>query len=195
MSWDGCISDGALWLMDNGDIDALRAIFGRHPNGRFDEPSAMLSWRRPAPWSGPQRLLKVSLESGEIETIVPFGTPGGGIIAPPVNIPEHNTCIVWDSVNGGLAGVATDEATLSVRWTLDARPSMQPVVFPKSGELVINDYKTGDDQIIVVDISTGDVLSRVSLGSRVANGMFLTAGTERDVYYCSTLAVSRIQWQ
>ena len=72
---------------------------------------------------------------------------------------------------------------------------MQPVVFPKSGELVINDYKTGDDQIIVVDISTGDVLSRVSLGSRVANGMFLTAGTERDVYYCSTLAVSRIQWQ
>ncbi len=155
----------------------------------------MLSWRRPAPWSGPQRLLKVSLESGEIETIVPFGTPGGGIIAPPVNMPEHNTCLVWDSVNGGLAGVATDEATLSVRWTLDARPSMQPVVFPKSGELVINDYKTGDDQIIVVDISTGDVLSRVSLGSRVANGMFLTAGTERDVYYCSTLAVSRIQWQ
>ncbi len=195
LSWDGCISDGALWLMDNGDIDALRAIFGRYPNGRFDEPSAMLSWRRPAPWSGPQRLLKVSLESGEIETIVPFGTPGGGIIAPPVNIPEHNTCIVWDSVNGGLAGVATDEATLSVRWTLDARPSMQPVVFPKSGELVINDYKTGDDQIIVVDISTGDVLSRVSLGSRVANGMFLTAGIERDVYYCSTLAVSRIQWQ
>lgn len=195
LSWDGCISEGALWLMDNGDIDSLRAIYGEHPNGRFDVPSAHLSWRRSAPWSGPQRLLKISLESGEVDAAAPFGTPGGGIIAPPVNIPEHNTCIAWDSINGGLAGVATDETTLRVRWTVDARPSMQPVVFPETGELVINDYKTGDDQLIVVDIPTGEVTSRVSLGSRVANGMFLTAGLDRDVYYCSTLAVSRVRWR
>ncbi|MDD9905505.1 MAG: hypothetical protein OXT06_18210 [Rhodospirillaceae bacterium] len=195
LSWDGCISEGALWLMDNGDIDSLRAIYGEHPNGRFDVPSAHLSWRRPAPWSGPQRLLKISLESGEVVTATPFGTPGGGIIAPPVNVPEHSTCIAWDSINGGLAGVATDETTLRVRWTVDARPSMQPVVFPETGELVINDYKTGDDQLIVVDIPTGEVISRVSLGSRVANGMFLTAGLDRDVYYCSTLAVSRVRWR
>ena len=48
MSWDGCLSDGALWLMDCGDIDSLRAIYGTHPNGRFDEPNAKLSWRRPS---------------------------------------------------------------------------------------------------------------------------------------------------
>ena len=195
LSWDGCISEGALWLMDNGDIDSLRAIYGEHPNGRFDVPSAYLSWRRSAPWSGPQRLLKISLESGEVDAAAPFGTPGGGIIAPPVNVPEHSTCIAWDSINGELAGVATDETTLRVRWTVDARPSMQPVVFPETGELVINDYKTGDDQLIVVDIPTGEVTSRVSLGSRVANGMFLTAGLDRDVYYCSTLAISHVRWR
>ena len=72
---------------------------------------------------------------------------------------------------------------------------MQPVVFPETGELVINDYKTGDDQLIVVDIPTGEVTSRVSLGSRVANGMFLTAGLDRDVYYCSTLAISHVRWR
>lgn len=195
LSWDGCVSAGALWLMDNGDIDSLRAIYGEHPNGRFKMPSALLSWRRQAPWSGPQRLMKISLESGKIDAIAPFGTPGGGIIAPPVNVPEHAMCIAWDSVNGGLAGVATDGDALRVAWTIDARPSMQPVVFPDTGELVINDYKTGDDQLIVVNIPTGDVLSRVSLGSRVANGMFLTAGLYRDVYYCSTLAVSRVRWR
>ena len=46
LSWDGCLADGALWLMDNGDIDSLRAIYGQHPNGRFDTPGASLSWRR-----------------------------------------------------------------------------------------------------------------------------------------------------
>lgn len=194
LCWDGCISENAMWLMDNGDIDSLRAIYGEHPNGRFKVPSGLLSWRRRTPWSGPQRLLKVSLENGEICVIAPFGTPGGGIIAPPVNVPEYAMCIAWDSVNGGLAGVAVDGDGLSVAWTVDARPSMQPLVYPETGELVINDYKTGDDQLIVVDISSGEILSRVSLGSRVANGMFLTPGLDRDVYYCSTLAISRVQW-
>ncbi len=91
--------------------------------------------------------------------------------------------------------MATGGGELRVAWTVDARPSMQPVVFPDTGELVINDYKTGDDSLIVVDIPTGEILSRASLGSRIANGMFLTAGLERDVYYRSTLAISRVRWQ
>ena len=194
LSWDGCISDGALWLMDCGDIDSLRAIYGTHPNGRFDEPNDKLSWRRPAPWKGPQRLMKVALESGDIQAIEPFGTPGGGIIAPPVNVPEHGICIAWDSVNGGLAGVDTTGPELKVAWTLDARPSMQPVVFPETGELVINDFQNRDDRLIVVDIPSGEVLSSVSTGSHVANGMFLTPGWDRDVYYCSTFAIARVRW-
>jgi hypothetical protein len=195
LSWDGCISDGSLWLMDNGDIDSLRAIYGEHPNGRFEAPSNRLSWRRPAPWSGAQRLIKVSLDTGDIREIEPFGTPGGGIIAPPVHVPEHGICIAWDSINGGLAGIADDREGLRVAWTLDARPSMQPVVFPETGELVINDFRDNDDRLIVVDIPTGEVIDDVGTGSRVANGMFLTPGGDRDVYYCSTFAVARVRWR
>lgn len=195
LSWDGCLSDGALWLMDNGDIDSLRAIYGVHPNGRFDEPSDRLSWRRPAPWRGRQRLLRVSLAKGTICDIAPFEHDGGGIIAPPVHVPELNMCIAWDSINGGLAGIATQGDELEVAWRIDARPSMQPVVFPDTGELVINDFRDGDDQLIVVDMRAGEVISRVSTGSRVANGMFLTPGLARDIYYCSTFAIGRVQWQ
>ena len=195
LSWDGCISTGHLWLMDNGDIDSLRAIYGTHPNGRFAEPSDKLSWRRPAPWRGRQRLLRVSLDDGAIAAIAPFEVPGGGIIAPPVNVPELDLCVAWDSINGGLAGIATAGDELSVAWTVDARPSMQPVVFPETGELVINDFRDGDDRLIVVDMHSGDIVSSVSTGSRVANGMFLTAGGDRDIYYCSTFAICRVQWQ
>lgn len=48
--------------------------------------------------------------------------------------------------------------------------------------------------VVVVDIATGDLLDRVDTGSRVANGMFLTAGPDRSIFYCSTLTLARITW-
>jgi len=73
---------------------------------------------------------------------------------------------------------------------------MQPVVFPESAEMVINDFtRDGTDDLIVVDIRTGDLLDRVHTGSRIANGMFLTPGGNRDVFYCTTLIVARVVWR
>jgi hypothetical protein len=198
LAWDSCVSDGAAWIMDCGDIESVRMIHQVEPNGRYPEPPGRaMSWRRDAPWTGAQRLLRVSLDDpSDVQTVEPFGTPGGGIIAPPVHVPEHQMAIAWDSINGGLAGVSTAEGTLSVAWQLDVRASMQPVVFPESGELVINDFTAGgSDDIIVVDIATGELIDRVATGSRIANGMFLTAGGNRDLFYCSTLYLSRIVWQ
>ena len=195
LAWDSCISDGHLWLMDCGDIEGVRAIHHRLPNGRFDEPAGnLLSWQRPAPWGSPQRLLRINQSSAHLDSVEPFGNPGGGIIAPPVNVPELETAIAWDSINGGLAGIST-AGELSPIWHLNVKPSMQPVVFPESGELVINDFTAEQtDDLIVVDIATGELLNRVNTGSRLANGMFLTAGDNRDIYYCSTLFWARVAW-
>ncbi len=196
LAWDSCIAGGASWVMDCGDINSVRMIHTTEPNGRWDTPpGSALSWRQPAPWDGPQRLLRADTTTGHIEAIAPFGTPGGGIIAPPVHIPEHDMAIAWDSVNGGLAGISTRDG-LDVAWTIgDVRPSMQPVVYPTSGELVINDFTAqGSDDVIVVDISSGAILDRVSTGSRIANGMFLSPGPGRSIFYCSTLTVAKITW-
>jgi len=196
LAWDSCLSGGAAWLMDCGDIQSVRAIFSVEPNGRFDQPpEGLLGWRRPAPWTGAQRLLRVDLANGRVETLTPFGTEGGGIIAPPVHVPELERAVCWDSLRGGLAGISTAGGGLSVAWTLPFRPSMQPVVFPESGELVINDFtESGSDDLVVVDLESGEVIDRVYTGSRIANGMFLSPGGERDIYYCSTLGVARIAW-
>jgi hypothetical protein len=197
LSWDACISDGACWVMDCGDIESVRRIHTTEPNGRFAEPpGATLSWRLPAPWPGAQRLFRIALDdSDDVRNIEPFGTPGGGIIAPPVDVPEHSMAVAWDSVNGGLAGIDTGDGNLSVAWHLDVRPSMQPVVFPESGELVINDFTDdGLDDLIVVDVASGIELDRVATGSRIANGMFLTAGGDRDVFFCTTTTLARARW-
>jgi hypothetical protein len=69
------------------------------------------------------------------------------------------------------------------------------VRIPESGELVINDFtRHGTDDLVVVDIRSGELLDRVDTGSRIANGMFLTPGGNRDVFYCTTLCVARAVW-
>lgn len=192
LAWDSNLSGGTAWIMDCGDVAGVRAIFDQRPNGRFDGLAPrQLSWQHPAPWSGAQRLLRVDTTTGDIQAVEPFGTAGGGIIAPPVHVPEQGITIAWDSINGGLAGI--DDQTMEVRWVRpEIKASMQPVVWPDSGELAINDFVGDGDDLVVVDIATGDVLSRVATGSRLANGMFLSPGTGNDVFYCSTLAVARI---
>lgn len=197
LSWDACLSGGDCWIMDCGDVHSVRRIHDAEPNGRFANPPGRdLSWRLPAPWEGAQRIMRVSLEDPtDMSSIEPFGTPGGGIIAPPVHLPDAQMAIAWDSINGGLAGVSTEGGGLEVAWHLDVRASMQPVVFPDSNELVINDFTPdGSDDLVVVDAASGELLDRVATGSRVANGMFLTAGGHRDVFYCSTLTLARISW-
>ena len=197
LAWDACLSDGACWVMDCGDIQSVRSIHTTEPNGRWDQPPD-LSWRRPAPWYGPQRLLRINLDdAADIREVAPFGIAGGGIIAPPVHVPGDGStagrAIAWDSINGGLAGI--DDRTMEPVWHLEVRPSMQPVVFPESGELVVNDFTDdGEDDLVVVDVATGGVLDRVGTGARIANGMFLSAGGHRDIWYCTTLALSHITW-
>ena len=89
---------------------------------------------------------------------------------------------------------------MDVAWHLDVRPSMQPVVYPDSGELVINDFQPGSgggppsDDLVVVDIVSGSLIDRVATGSRVANGMFLSAASGRRVLYASTTAVALAAW-
>ena len=192
LAWDGCISEGFIWLMNNGDIESVRSIFSRHPNGRFSSAPGTLSWQRPALWKGNQQLLKVSIDNQTIDYVTLSNKPGGGIIAPPVSIPKYNLCIAWDSLNGGL--YAVNQKNLNIEWSVNIRPTMQPVVFLDSGELIINSYENNSDHIVVINLENGELIKKIDLKSPLANGMFLTPGTNNDIYYCSTLTIAKIQW-
>ncbi|MEL6982653.1 MAG: hypothetical protein AAFO29_09550, partial [Actinomycetota bacterium] len=84
LSWDACLSAGSCWVLDCGDVASVRRIHQTEPNGRFDQPPGRsLSWRLDAPWDGPQRLHRISLDDPDDRvSMAPFGTAGGGVIAP-----------------------------------------------------------------------------------------------------------------
>ncbi len=196
LAWDSCLSGGHLWSMDCGDIASVREIFSVRPNGTFG-PSfdlARLSWQRPAPWSGAQRLHRVSTgDVTDADVVELSGAAGGGIIAPPVYVDSHRMAVAWDSLRGGIGGWRFDGAGLErLWWRPGIRPTMQPLVFDDTGELVVNDATPDGDHLVVIDVATGESSVRVDVGSRLANGMFLTPGRDGSVYYASTLTVARV---
>ena len=50
------------------------------------------------------------------------------------------------------------------------------------------------NKLVVIDLTNGNILSKVSLKSPLANGMFLTPGLNNDIFYCSTRTVARVSW-
>ena len=65
---------------------------------------------------------------------------------------------------------------------------------PGSGELVTGDFDAsrGADQVVVLDIGSGDELARADTGSPVQSVLFPAAGFGNDVYLCTFTTVTRV---
>jgi hypothetical protein len=58
--------------------------------------------------------------------------------------------------------------------------------------LVVNDFRGSRDNVVIYDFESGGESSRVATDSKTANGMFLSAGWNRDVIYCSIGSLARV---
>lgn len=205
MAWDVTVVDGRVWLMDNGDIPGVirRVVDGtRHsPNQSPDEqPGAGAStvlFEQPD-WTEPIRATGVATsDATEVLQVLATELPAGWVIAPP--LVHDGVVVLWDTGNTGVAAFDVGSGgPPEMLWFQPFRNSMQPLLFPESGELIMNDFRllaenvTSDD-LVVLDFRTGQMKARVPTGSTRMNGMFLTPGWDRDVYYCSLGTVARVQ--
>ena len=80
-------------------------------------------------------------------------------------------------------------------WQKELNHAAHPLRFPDSGELVLCDYDPVRrmDQVVVVDIETGDELARADTGSPLQSVLFGAPGFGRDFYMCSFTTVSRFE--
>ena len=68
------------------------------------------------------------------------------------------------------------------------------LLFADTGELVTTDHDRDRmmDEIVVLDIASGEEQCRVDSGSPVQSVLFPAPGWARDVYYCSFAAIARL---
>jgi hypothetical protein len=66
------------------------------------------------------------------------------------------------------------------------------LLFPDTGELCVNDYSRFNEQVVVLDIKSGQEKSRIRTGGLMQGVVFPSVGWQRDFYWCSMDRVTRV---
>ena len=177
--WDPVLALGAVWFLDNGE-GSERYI------GTF---------RGQGISTAPLHLVRVDVDTAAVTLSEICGLPDGVIANPPLIDEVRRIADAYDSGNGVLAAfdIAADGST-RLRWRRDQNHASHLLLFADTGELITNDHDIDRmaDQLVVLDIETGDEQLRVDAGSPLQSVLFPSVGWDHDVYYCSFSTVSRL---
>ena len=187
-AWDSSIGDDCAWFMDNGESQSTINMLAASPTGTGQAmPFA------PPVHTAPVRVWRVStLDSSDCESFVPFGTPSGHIVSPPLYDQDRHILVAFDSQNGGIGAWRYEgPGVFTPLWKKEWRNANQLTLYADTGELIVDHvHKMGEWDAVVLDIETGNERGRADTGCFMQIGMWYTPGFERD-FYTST-AVGRI---
>ena len=66
------------------------------------------------------------------------------------------------------------------------------VLYPDTGELVLNDYRRHGEEVVVLDIDSGKESGRVRSGGPMQGVVFPSPGWSRDLYWSSMGRLARV---
>jgi hypothetical protein len=143
--------------------------------------------------TGPLHLFRVSTDDAADATeITPFGAANGVIVNPPMYDPVRRVAVAFDSGNCVIGGFrASDNGSMQPLWRHDFGASNHFILYPDSGEIVVNDCRDGAEHVVVLAIESGRELGRCASGSAVQSVTFQSPGWNRDVYTCSFTTLTR----
>lgn len=174
--WDAVMDGGQVLFMDNGDHTYQQAM-------------AMAGQGVAA---GPVHLVRVPASGGEPELVEISGRPHGTQTNLPLLDPERGIAVGYDSGNGVLAAFDLGPSGLVLRWRRELGTSMHLVRFPDTGELVVNDRHDGEEDVVVLDLETGDERARAATGSPVQSVVFPAVDHDATLWYCSFTTLARV---
>lgn len=174
--WDAVIDGDIAYFLDDGE--GSEAF-----DGSFEGRGTA---------TAPLRLHRVDRATGTATSVAICGRAGGLIANPPALDPSRRIVVGFDSGNKVVAAFGADD--LAPRWTASLGHGSHPLVLPDSGEVVMADFDRarGTEQIVVLDIETGEERGRVDTGSPVQSVVFPAVGFDRDLYWVSFFMLSRI---
>lgn len=176
--WDVVLDGAHAWFMDNGRHRYLYTMVGAGVSRSAN------------------RLIRVSMtDARDHQQLDICGLPGGSVTNPPLVDLRRQIVVAYDSANRFLRGWRFDprRAALQPLWHKpDFGCASHMVLYPDSGELLVNDYRALGEEVVVLDISTGIERARVRSGGLTQGVVFPSPGWDRDVYWSSMGRLARI---
>lgn len=176
--WDVVLGLGQAWFMDNGQHRYLTSMIGRGVS------------------STANRLIRVSLQdSSDAEAIDVSGIAGGSVTNPPLVDESRRIVVGYDSANRVVQAwsFGTDGTGLTPLWRKDGFGAASHMIgLPQSGEIVTNDFGSGGEDVVVLDIETGAEKGRARIGGITQGVVFPSPGWGRDVYWSAMSRFGRV---
>ena len=176
--WDVVLDGENAWFMDNGKHRYAIKMIG---NGVSATPN---------------RLIRVSLrDASDHQTLDVCGLAGGSITNPPLIDLQRRIVIGYDSANRQLQAWRYDDAarSLSPLWHKSVFGcASHMILYPQTGELVVNDYRHGGEEVVLMAIESGAELGRVRCGGHMQGVVFPSPGWGRDCYWSSMDRLTRV---
>ena len=176
--WDTVITDNDAWFLDNGEGTQL--FTG--------------SFRGVGISTAPLHLVRVDKQSGLVTLSEICGLPNGIVANPPVVDAKRQIVVGFDSANGIISGFDYDEDSVTLRWSHEQNHACHMLLIPETGQIITADFRPelGCEQIVILDITTGDEVARVSTTSPIQSAVFPAIGPTGDIYWCSMTTITRI---
>jgi hypothetical protein len=176
--WDAVLDLGAAWFLDNG---AGSELFG----GCFRGKTAS---------SAPLHLVRVDLDSRTTELFEICGEPGGIVANPPVVDGDRRIVVGYDSGHGVMRAWRVTDEGLDDLWRRQQNHAGHMIRWADTGELLTFDFDVdrGFEQVVIVDIETGEERARVATASPVQSVLFPCPGWQRDAYVVTFTTITRV---
>lgn len=180
-AWCNTVGDDSVWFMDMGDLPPMESIMRAYPLG---SKPVTLSPQNQAP----VRVHRVSTQDcSSSDALTPFGLPAGGQGASPLYIQDKNILMAFDTLNRKTgAWRFNGPGDFTELWVRDIGNSNQPLYYPDTGEVILDDVLADYSvDAVVVDIETGAEKGRIATGTLFIAGMMACPGFGRDFYAAS----------
>jgi hypothetical protein len=176
--WDVVLDGANAWFMDNGKHRYLHKMIGAGVHRSAN------------------RLIRVSLsDAADTQAIDVSGVARGSITNPPLYDIGRRIVLGYDSANRHLRAwcFEVDHRTLEPLWhKQEFGCASHMVLFADTGEVAVNDYRRYGEEVVLLDIATGDEKGRVRIGGFNQGVVFPSSGWGRDFYWSSMTKVARI---
>jgi hypothetical protein len=176
--WDVVLDGQHAWFMDNGAHRYRHRMIGAGVSRTAN------------------RLIRVSLSSSaDHQAWDVSGLAGGSITNPPLVDPQRGIVVGYDSANAVLQAWRFDAAlrTLTPLWRkAPFGCASHMILYADTGELVVNDYRRHGEEVVVLDIASGQEKGRVRTGGLMQGVVFPSPGWGRDFYWSSMGRLARV---